>query len=84
MGQLTHIVEKQLWTTVRNRSLGHTGGAAADDGEEPIPCIRKRGLHIGKFTKAQLIVRLEDDDRSKEQIPDPKWGYKRIWEQLER
>ncbi|CAM4642933.1 unnamed protein product [Lepidochelys kempii] len=32
----------------------------------------------------QLIMQLEEDDCSKEQIPDPKWGYSRIWEQLER
>ncbi|XP_073177819.1 uncharacterized protein [Lepidochelys kempii] len=49
-----------------------------------VTLCRKRGLSIGKFTKAQLIVQLEEDDRSKEQIPDPKWGYSRIWKQLER
>ncbi|EMP39167.1 hypothetical protein UY3_03537 [Chelonia mydas] len=48
-----------------------------------VTLYKKRGLYIGNFTKAQLIVQLEEDDRSKEQIPDPKWGYSRIWEQLE-
>ncbi|CAM2109819.1 unnamed protein product [Caretta caretta] len=48
-----------------------------------VTLCRKRGLSIGKFTKAQFIVQLEEDDRTKEQIPDPKWGYSRIWEQLE-
>ncbi|XP_074975572.1 uncharacterized protein LOC142069099 [Caretta caretta] len=40
MVQRTHIVEKQLWATVRNRSLGHRGGVVAGDGEEPVPWIR--------------------------------------------
>nr|XP_048690663.1 uncharacterized protein LOC125629301 [Caretta caretta]XP_048702536.1 uncharacterized protein LOC125635200 [Caretta caretta] len=48
-----------------------------------VTLCRKRGLSVGKFTKAELIVQLEEDDRSKEQIPDPNWGYSRIWEQLE-
>nr|XP_048721402.1 A-kinase anchor protein 14 isoform X5 [Caretta caretta] len=49
-----------------------------------VTLCKKRGLSIGKFTKAELIVQLEEDDCSKEQIPDPNWGYSRIWEQLER
>nr|XP_048684141.1 uncharacterized protein LOC125625747 [Caretta caretta] len=49
-----------------------------------VTLCKKRGLSVGKFTKAELIVQLEEDDRSKEQIPDPSWGYSRIWEQLER
>nr|XP_048673624.1 uncharacterized protein LOC125621138 [Caretta caretta] len=48
-----------------------------------VTLCKKRGLSVGKFTKAELIVQLEEDDRSKEQIPDPNWGYSRIWEQLE-
>ncbi|CAM4671122.1 unnamed protein product, partial [Caretta caretta] len=46
--------------------------------------VQKERVDFGKFTKAELIVQLEEDDRSKEQIPDPNWGYSRIWEQLER
>nr|XP_032621817.1 uncharacterized protein LOC116816590 [Chelonoidis abingdonii] len=34
----------------------------------------KRGLRIGKFTKAQLIMQLEEEDRSEERIPDPDWA----------
>nr|XP_048688463.1 uncharacterized protein LOC125627901 [Caretta caretta]XP_048688464.1 uncharacterized protein LOC125627901 [Caretta caretta] len=49
-----------------------------------VTLCKKRGLSVGKFTKAELIVQLEEDDRSKGQIPDPNWGYSRIWEQLER
>ncbi|XP_074974718.1 kunitz-type protease inhibitor 4 isoform X2 [Caretta caretta] len=49
-----------------------------------VTLCKKRGLSVGKFTKAELIVQLEEDDRSKEQIPDPNWGYSRIWEQLKR
>nr|XP_048693072.1 uncharacterized protein LOC125630898 [Caretta caretta] len=49
-----------------------------------VTLCKKRGLRVGKCTKAELIVQLEEDDRSKEQIPDPNWGYSRIWEQLKR
>ncbi|CAM5139693.1 unnamed protein product [Eretmochelys imbricata] len=40
MVQRTHIVEKQLWTAVNNRSLRHGGGAAAGHSEELVAWIR--------------------------------------------
>ncbi|KAM7133959.1 uncharacterized protein RBU57_017820 [Macrochelys suwanniensis] len=36
-----------------------------------VTLCKKRGIRIGKLTKAQLITRLEEDDHSREQIPDP-------------
>ncbi|KAM7133958.1 uncharacterized protein RBU57_017819 [Macrochelys suwanniensis] len=36
-----------------------------------VTLCKKKGIHIGKLTKAQLITRLEEDDHSREQIPDP-------------
>ncbi|EMP25713.1 hypothetical protein UY3_17216 [Chelonia mydas] len=70
---------------VSPQQLGNSGVMAYHHllKKDIVTLCRKRGLSIGKFTKAQLIVQLEEDDRSKEQIPYPKWGYSRIWEQLE-